>query len=371
LSPLLFALLALDMGSAARDLARTAASALAHEAVILSVRNLSTLSVRETAEIRRTFESELRAAGLHTTEVPPAAEVRLTISENLTHFLLAAEIRTGGAQKTLLGSWPRVSLPSPPGPAGAASLVTLDKKLLWEQAQPVLDVAQFDGATLILDPFQILLVRGAERESVPLPAGRSWPRDVRGRLLVNGSLFTAWLPGTLCRGGFQPRLSVECQESQEAWPLWQGASAVFAPGRNYFEGRVEMESLGARDIPAFYSAAAAGNGWVFAGIDGRAHFYTRSWEEGGSIDQWGGDLAGVQTPCGARILATRPTGAAEPDAIQPYELAGGGANPAGPALDFSGPVTALWSTGNSAVAVSRVLQTGRYEAFSLVPACGS
>ena len=46
-------------------------------------------------------------------------------------------------------------------------------------------------------------------------------------------------------------------------------------------------------------------------------------------------------------------------------------NAAGPALEFSGPITALWSAGNSATAVSRDLQTGRYAAYSLAPTCGS
>lgn len=357
------ALLALDMGGAARDLARNVAAAVAHDAVVLTVRNLSTLGAGEVAEIRRAFEPELRTGG--------ATEVRLTISENLTQFLLVAEIHRGGEREVLLESWPRTASPSRTGPKGAAAEVRLVKRLLWEQAQPILDVAVLDDGILVLDGERVLLAHGADQQSVPIPALHPWPRDMRGRLAVNPPTFTAWLPGTVCRGSVAAPISIDCRESQEPWPLAPGAQAALTPVRNYFEGRVEIAAWGAREVPAFYAAAPAGDAWIFAGVEGRAHIYTRDWEPSGSIEQWGSDVAGVETPCGPRILATRPASLAEPDAIQPYELIDGAAQPAGAALEFAGPITALWSAGNSATAVSRDLETGRYAAFSLAPACGS
>ena len=108
-----------------------------------------------------------------------------------------------------------------------------------------------------------------------------------------------------------------------------------------------------------------------AGADGRAHSYSRNWTPGSTIEHWGSDLAGVDTPCGPRILATRAGGPDERDAVQPYAFVDGAASIAGPPLEFPGPVTALWSAGNSATAVSRDLETGRYAAFSLAPACGN
>ena len=355
------------MSGAARDLARNVAAAIGHDPVILTVRNVSTAGPGEVAEVRHALETAMRAGGARIVDAPPAAEVRLTLSEDLTHFVLVAEILRGGERQVLLDSWLRSPAPSQP----VASQVRLERKLLWEQDQPILDVAQAGDAMLVLDPARILLVRGSERESAPIPAAHPWPRDMRGRLAVSSPAFTAWLPGTVCRGSMQPQLSVECSESQEPWLLAPGAIAVFAPARNFFAGRADIEPWGARDLSPFYSAAPAGDAWVFAGTDGRTRIYTRAWQQAGSIDQWGSDLAGIQTPCGARILATHPSGGAEPDAIQPYGLVDGAANPAGPTLNFAGPVTALWSAGNSAVAVSRDLQTGRYAAFSLAPACGS
>ena len=375
LSPLILVLLAPimsgDMGAAARDLARMVADAVAHDPVAVTVRDLSTLGAAETAEIRRAFESELKAPG------QPAAEVQLTISENLTQFLLVAEVHRGGERQVLLESWPRTPAASTTAANDKPSRVTIEKKLLWEQDLPILDVAQTGGAMLVLDANRVLLVRAGEPQSAPIPASHPWPRDMRGRLSAGNSTFTAYLPGTICRGSAQPQLSLECHDSQDPWLLAPGAIAVFTPDRNLFQGHLDIEPGGARDLPPFYSAAPADDAWIFAGDDGRTHVYTHafasSWESGGGGDQWGSDVAGVQTPCGARILATRATSLTEPDAIQPYEIepSGGRPNPAGPALEFSGPITALWSAGNSATAVSRDLQTGRYAAYSLAPTCGS
>jgi hypothetical protein len=356
-----------DMAGAARDLARTVADAVAHVPVAVTVKNLSTLSAGETAEIRRVFESELKPAG------QPAAEVQLTISENLTQFLLVAEIDRHGERQVLLESWPRTPAPSTAAAPDKTPRVTLEKKLLWEQDQPILDAAQTADALLVLDATRVLLVRGGDRQSAPIPATHPWPRDMRGRLSAGNSTFTAYLPGTICRGSTQPQLSLECHDSDDPWLLAPGAIAIFTPDRNLFQGHLDIEPGGARDLPPFYSAAPVGDAWIFAAADGRAQVYTRSWELAANIDQWGSDIAGIQTPCGLRILATRSTSLSEPDAIQSYEiqLSGDRPNPAGPALDFSGPIVALWSAGNSATAVSRDLQTGRYAAYSLAPICGS
>lgn len=364
LSPLFLALLALDLSGAAHDLARSVANAVAHEPVVLSVRNLSTLGPGESAEIQQAFESELKTAGT------ASAEVALTISENLTQYILLAEIERGGTRQVLLESWARSAANSTAARPDSGR-VTLEKKLLWEQDQPILDAVETGDATLVLDGARVLLVRAGTEQSMPVTTGQAWPRDLRGRLSVNGSAFTVWLPGTVCRGSIAPQLTLECGESQDAWLLGPAAIAVFAPARNFFTGHIDVEPGGARDVPPFYSAAPDGDAWILAGTDGRARIYTHAWEAAGNIDQWGSDIAGIQTPCGARILATRPTGLAEPDAIQPYELIGNAASPAGPAVEFAGPVTALWSAGKAATAVSRDLETGRYAAFTLAPACGS
>lgn len=358
-----------DMNAAARDLARNVAAAVAHEPVTLAVKNLSTLNAGDLAEIRRVFEAELKSGG------QPTAEIQLTVSENLTQFLAVAEIRRGSERQVLLESWPRAPAVSG-GPAGdKPPRVTLEKKLLWEQEQPILDAVQTGDAVLVLDACRVLLVRGDSRQSAPIAATHAWPRDLRGRLSVSqaaaNAAFTAFLPGWICQGNTGPQLSLECHDSTDPWLVAAGAIAPFAQDRNFFPGHIDIEPGGPRDLPPFYSAAPTGEGWIFATLDGRAQVYSRSWDAAGEIGSSGSDVAGIQTPCGPRFLATRSTALAEPDAIQSYAVAGGLVHPAGPALEFSGPITALWPAGNSATAVSRDVQTGRYAAFSLVPICGS
>ncbi len=349
------------MSSAARELARAVAAAAMHEPATVTVKNLSSLGPADVAEIGRLFEAELKTAG------PPTTEVQLTISENLTQYLLVAELHRG-EHRVLLESWPRTSA----SPTGAGTpRMTLERKLLWEQDQPILDAAQTASAILVLDASRVLLAHGADLQSAPLPATHPWPRDLRGRLSFSNTAFTAWLPGTICHGATEPQLSLECRDSTDSWFLAPGAIATFAPARNTFQGHLDIEPGGPRDLPPFYSAAPAADGWIFAATDGRAHIYTNSFEPSGTVDHWGSDIAAVQTPCGPRLLVTRPSALSETDAVQPYRIAGAAPMPAGPPLEFPGPITALWSTGGTAVAVSRDLQTRRYAAYSLSPNCGS
>ena len=356
-----------DASTAARDLSRAVAVAVAHEPVALTVKNLSTLSAAGAEEIRRVFDSELKTAP------QPAAQVDLTISENLTEFVLVAEIRRQGGRQVLVESWPRTTVIAASAGKDKPPRVTLEKKLVWEQDLPILDVAQAGDALLVLDATRVLLIRGAQRESAPIPAPRPWPRDLRGRLTAVANAFTTYLPGVICRGSTAPQLALACRDSREPWLLAPGALAQFAPDRNLFSGHIDVEPGGARDLPAFYSAAPAAGAWIFAAADGRAHVYTSTWEPAGVIDQWGSDIAAIETPCGPRVAATRPTGSNAPDALQAYDPAptGGSPTPGGPALEFPGPVTALWSTGKTATAVTRDLETGRYAAFIVAASCGS
>lgn len=355
-----------DMTAAARDLARGVAGVVAREPVSLTVKNLSKLPATATAEIRGVFETELKIAQ------PATAEIQLTISENLTGFLLVAEIHRGGARQVLIESFPRATATTPPV-TELPPQVMLEKKLLWEQDRPILDAIETGAGLLVLDATRVLLVHGDDRQSAPIPATHPWPRDMRGHLSAGDGGFTAYLPGTICQGATEAQLSLACRDSQDPWLIAPSVLATFSPDRNIFLGHLDIAPGGPHDLPPFYSAAAtgdgAGDGWIVAAADGRTTLYTGVWEPAGTLGPWGSDLAAIATPCGRRILATRPTGLDEGDAIQPYAVVDHTANAACLALDFSGPITALWSSGGSATVVSHDLETGRYAAYSLAPAC--
>src|SRR5690348_17547001 len=66
------------------------------------------------------------------------------------------------------------------------------------------------------------------------------------------------------------------------------------------------------------------------------------------------------------ILVTRDGDWTQPDAIQAFDIVEHQAVPVSAPLDFNGPITALWPEGeNEALAVSRNLKTGLYEAYLL------
>jgi hypothetical protein len=155
-------------------------------------------------------------------------------------------------------------------------------------------------------------------------------------------------------------------------------AANFAPGRNYFDGRVATTTGVARSAPPFFSAAAvedrASTYWLLALADGHAELFDANFNPLAPMPAWGSDLAGIDGRCGAatQVLATRAGDANEPDAIQSWALADRTAAPLTAPILFPGPVTALWAAGpDSALAVVRNPSSGKYEAYVVTLACGS
>ncbi|HWQ56930.1 MAG TPA: hypothetical protein VN442_24795 [Bryobacteraceae bacterium] len=369
--------------AAARDLARAVFAAVEADPAALSIRNLSSLPAAGFAEVRAAVMAALRAQGVRLAE-NGAAEVRVTASENLRNWLLVAEVRRGETRTVLMTAWPRT-------PAASAPLtaVWLERRLVWEQDEPILDFVIVEG-----EPERRLFVLEPSRVAVYGRTAAGWEprgsfavaaapgRDLRGRLAVQGNAFQAWLPGSACRGTIDPP-ALECTAGEALWPLASGGSlaghATFRAGHNAFEGTVFTPSGAKATVPPFYSMALAGSPeaplWVMTSLDGRAVVYNASFSPAGQpISGWGGDVAGVEASCGAgrQVLVSRPGDAQEPDAVEAWEVGLNSAAPVSPPLEFSGPVTALWPSGaTSASAVVRDPSTGRYAAYRLAIGCGS
>ena len=108
--------------------------------------------------------------------------------------------------------------------------------------------------------------------------------------------------------------------------------------------------------------------------DGRAELFDNNFNPLAPMPSWGSDVAGIDGRCGAatQVLATRAGDATEPDGIQSWAVVDRAASPLTAPILFPGPVTALWTAGSdSAVAVTRNLASGRYEAYLVTLACGS
>ena len=366
------------MAGAVGEMARkTVALAGRGEPVWVSWRNLSPLAAGDFNQVRSAFDAALRATGARVSEIAPVVDVRLTVSANPSQFLLVEEARKGDYAQVWIASWKRPASSGTP----AGSIVTLEKKLVWEQEEQILDVVVLTGGMLVLSPSHVSLRRDTATETVPLAPPQAWPRDLRGRLRVTGGAFAAYLPGVVCSGATDPSLTLECHPSDQPWTLDAGSHgallANFAPGRNHFDGRVATPNGMRKTLAPFFSAASADdNGrqyWLLAMLDGHTQIFDAAFDPVGSVAPWGSDLAATEAHCGAgsQTLATKAGDAREPDAVRAYGLVNRAPIPLSAPLDLPGPVTALWSLGgNTALAVVGDLATGRYQAYVITVNCG-
>jgi hypothetical protein len=122
-----------------------------------------------------------------------AASVRLTFAESLREYVLSAEVIRGGAREVYLASARRE-----PARAAAAA-VTLERRLIWEQEAPVLDVLAAGALVYVLEPARLAAYRNRQLLSGivlgPLPPAR----DPRGRLELAGDTIVARFPFVTCR----------------------------------------------------------------------------------------------------------------------------------------------------------------------------
>jgi hypothetical protein len=350
------------------------------EAVALWFRNISAMTPSEVNAAGTVLERELRALGVPLAE-PAAAAVRVavTFSENLRESVWVAEIRHPDRSDTAMEFRPKP-------PVGAtAPPVTIEKKLLLDEDQRILDLALMARDLLVLDSeavsvYETSSAHWQRKLSVRIPSTRPWPRDLRGRLMVQGDAYQAYLPGLTCQGNMSGGLSITCRE-ESLWPVGAGPGmlgfADFSLGRNLFSGRVLAPNGSSKSFPPFFSAAALeprrDGVWAFAGADARIHLYNSAMENAGGWAGWGSDIASVESECGMRsqVLATASGDGGIADSVTAYEIVGSSPQLAGDAVSFPGPVTALWAAAERslAFAVSYDLGTGRYAAFRLAITC--
>src|ERR1700730_5281258 len=207
-------LCASGLGDTARQLARKIAAAAGPGAFALEITNRSSLDDKSVREVRSTLEAQLHVEGVSTAKAEQAmGTVEVILSESLREYVWTAEIAIGSDEKKVaLVSLPRSSIRTGT-PFTAALPIILKTTLLFAQEQPMLDVAlvEMPGGTrlLVLDGSMVAIYRhrgtnaAAQWEleaSPPVAHARTFPRDLRGRLLLRRDhLFDVYLPGTFCR----------------------------------------------------------------------------------------------------------------------------------------------------------------------------
>jgi hypothetical protein len=379
---------AADWDAPAQELARKIAALTGPAPVSLDVANRSALGKKDVDRIYLGVRAQLGTLGVHV--VPPeqaTATVQLSISENLQSYVWVVEIRQGSELSTVMVSTPR---PEVTFPQDASSAFTLRKIPLWAQEERILDIAVLEESSTptqiaVLDPEKVAFYRFADNrwrqeQSLAISHSRTWPRDLRGRLVPRQDhLLDIYLPGVFCQTPTGAPLSLVCRDSDDPWPLASQfpLGGFFAPTRNFFTG-VLSPGIGKQMSTAkFYSAAPVPRPtytlWIFTGVDGGLHLLDGLSEQTANLG-WGSDVASIKTSCGSgwQILATR-AGDESSDAVRAFEFVDREPVAATQPLEFGGGITALWTEpkGGTAIAVSRNTNTGTYEAFRLALGCAN
>jgi hypothetical protein len=292
---------------AVRALVKRVASGLAaNEVAHVTTRNLSAMPLLEAGKAQTLFDRGLRKRVRN----PQTVEIAFTISENQQGFLFVAEIRRENDRAVEMEAFH----PEAPTASSALGGIHLEKRLLWEQDAPILDIATSGETMYVLSPDR--LERWERREgnwrssaAAALPLGAV--RDPRGKLeLANGSV-AAYLSSGTCRGPGSLE-DLRCDASTAEFSL-SGRNVRFTAGRNTLEG---------------------------------------------TADGWGDTLSA----CGGVLQPSNSSRDAS-DSIAVMESG----RPVGETVQFPGPVIALWP---GALAVVHNLSSGRYAAYTVAIDCG-
>ncbi|HJS97466.1 MAG TPA: hypothetical protein VJ756_00145 [Terriglobales bacterium] len=355
-----------------------ARAGLPHAASV-SFQNISVLPPDLQESVQNAIFTALRNAGIQMENAGPSpARIEITFSEDWQGYVWIASIQQGNNRKVVMQKVARPEHVT----ATRAPMLTIRKSTVWLQASPILDFFQ-DGHTLaLLEPDQVSVYTSDSgqwrlRYVLGITHAQPWPRDLRGRLVMNGSQVNVFLPGTRCSGSTSPP-TLDCHAGDDPWPVDQGGVVGFySPRRNFFTGLLAGPSAGASVVP-FFSAAAWQTGdthqWLFSGTDGRTRLYQYDLSAPAAVfNGWGSNMAAVHSSCGSgwQALVSAPTDSVRPDSVQAVEVLGREALPVSAPIDLAGPVQALWAAGKNGDAVNGVLQspTGQYEAFTLTVNC--
>jgi hypothetical protein len=356
--------------------------------VALNFANISSLSPADAGAIRKQLGSELRNRGLRIVNAGPSIpELRITLSEDVDSYLWVAEIRRGEGVDVVFTTVPRTTAVEQPN----AGMMTLQRRLLWSQDEPILDVALVapqneknvvwaTPSAIVLTPSKVALYRiqnsaWQEADAAPITHSRPFPRDLRGMIVGAGNnSFEVLLPGLKCGISGNNPMQASCTETDDPWPIYDGQprlDAFYSPARNFFTG-VISRSGDSVNVPPFYSAAMFGNSeWLFAGTDRHIEYSNFTNTLLFPAANWGSELTSIKSKCStdAVILATRNGDYTQPDAVQGFQVIARNPVAVTAPVEFAGPVFVLRNSGEVAIALSHNLKTGRYEAYLLSLAC--
>ncbi len=348
-------------------------------AVAVTFQNIPGLASDGQEAAQNAILTAFRSANVRIVKPEQAAvQVQISFSDSWQANLWIATVQQGSSSHVVIKKIARLQRTADAPPP----LLTLRKITVWQQDEPILDFFQDNQNLLILEPGQVSIYANDSgqwrpRQTLGIPHQRQWPRDLRGRLQVRGGHIEAFLPGTRCTGSISPP-ALDCRASDDPWSIEEGLIGFFSPQRNFFTGLLSGQNGGA-SVGPFFAGASWQNGsqrmWLFTGTDGRTRLFQNDLgSPAATYTGWGSSVAAVHSICGSgwQLLSSSARDMVQPDSVQAMEITGREALPVSAAVEFSGPVEALWQAGNYNQIVNGVVQslaTGKYEAFTLTVIC--
>jgi hypothetical protein len=357
-----------------RLLARKVWAFIHKSSVSLEFRNFSSLGSAEFASVSAAFQEELQRRGVKILTADAVASLVISVTQNPTEYIGVVQIQRKENIETVMETIGLVKGPAAPEPAFN---LTLHRELLFSQDSPILDVV-LDSDTkhaYVLGTQEISSYEWQGGQWAPtgvehLPIHGSPQRAEQG--LYSGVVVDAaavYLPGEVCGISYVGGKGWNCERTTEHIPVRTVSPAVLAGKKlGAWISAAQFETQGTTKI-------------VVTGQDGLARLYEDGAEPVAVFSNWGNEIASVYSGCGSgwQVLVTGKGDWTKADEIQAIDLKDGRAQSVSAAMEFSGPIVALHTpatrtaenaTANArAVAVTRNLQTGRYEAYQLSITC--
>jgi len=314
---------AATLEDAARDLTRRMAPSLSpREPLTLSVQTLVGHSIADIQIVRRVFTQAL--GNRLRLPADQRSSISVTLSQNPQSHLLIVELRgTDDSSSVWMATFETASNEGTANPA-----VQLERRLLRQQDARLLDLVQTPKGLLTLDGREIALhsqnpVR--RLETFALPENTPQSRDLRGRLVVENSTFTAFLPGLTCRGMLDPQWRVSCDTVSTPFLIAPEVMAGFVLQRNFFQ----HDRFG-----YVFSVAVIDGQYVIAPAAAKPKLLDSDFQPLAILPTLGSDFAAA---CGNALLTVTNS-----TTLQVLQLHERQLRPASDPIDLPGVITALW-----------------------------
>jgi hypothetical protein len=364
-----------SLEESARLLAGRVGASIHGTTVGCEFRNLSSISSAESASFSTAFQEELQRRGVKIQTGDAAVGLVVRVTQNATEYLGVVRIQRKENIETIIEVIGPVLGPAAPQ---LTFNYSLRKRLLFSQDNPIMDVVLNDDderaeALGIGEIYQYEL-RGGQWLSTGtqrLPSQAKEGRELRGFLGYGLDYQSVQLPGEICVTSISADGGWSCKSSGEPWMV----------------RTVSVDALAGKKLAPWFSAAqfapASKPEIVVTGRDGLARLYEESTEPVANFPNWGSEIASIKSACGSgwQLLVTGKTDWTRTDELRAVEVRERRAQLVSTGLEFPGPVIALHSpsmrpsqdksANDSAVAIIRNLQTGRYEAYLVTITCSN